>query len=97
MAEPSLRPDDPEGRASRAEAALEEVLAERNRLWEELHRQRAGEKEAAYYRTLYEQVVLSRSWKITAPLRNTKWFFKQIPELGRRFRRFLLNRPQAPK
>jgi len=96
VTEPTSRLDDAEARASRAEAALEEVLAERNRLWEELHRQRADEKEAAYYRMLYEQVVFSRSWKITAPLRSTKWFVKQIPELARRLRRFLSHRPQAP-
>ena len=96
MAEPTPRQEDAEAQASRAQAALDEVVAERNRLWEELHRQRAGEKEAAYYRTLYEQVVFSRSWKITAPLRNTKWLFKQIPELARRLRRFLSHRPEAP-
>jgi len=96
VAEPTPTRDDAEARAERAEAALEGLVAERNRLWEELHRQRAGEKEAAYYRTLYEQVVFSRSWKITAPLRNTKWLFKQIPELARRLRRFLSHRPEAP-
>ena len=96
MAEPSRRNDTDE-RASRAEAALEEVLAERNRLWEELHRQRADEHEAAYYRQLYHQVVSSRSWKLTAPLRSAKWFVRQVPELARRLRRFLSHRPQAPR
>ena len=97
MAEPTPRQENAEAEASRAQAALDEVVAERNRLWEELHRQRADQKEAAYYRTLYEQVVSSQSWKITAPLRSTKWFFRQIPELARRLRRFLSHRPRAPK
>src|SRR6266403_1792616 len=96
MAEPTSRRDDPDERAKRAEAALEEVIAERNRLWDELHGRKSDEREAAYYRALYHQVVTSRSWKITAPLRGTKWFVQQIPELGQRLRRFLSHRPQTP-
>jgi hypothetical protein len=96
MAEPTSRRDDPDERARRAEAALEAVISERNRLWDELHRRKADEREAAYYRELYHQVVTSRSWRITVPLRRTKWFVQQIPELGRRLRRFLSHCPQAP-
>ena len=47
-------PNDLEQRALNAEAALEEALAERNRLWEELHERKGQEREAAHYRSLYE-------------------------------------------
>src|SRR4051794_28931650 len=44
--------EDWEERARRAEAALEEALAERNRLWEELHQRAANENELDHYRRL---------------------------------------------
>lgn len=85
-------PDDLEQRAQTAEAALEEALAERNRLWEELHRQKADAREAEHYRFLYEQLIHSSSWKITAPLRTTKWLVRELP---RRARRFFVSRPRT--
>jgi hypothetical protein len=85
-------PDDLEQRALAAEAALEESLAERNRLWDELHRQKAEARESEHFRSLYEQLINSTSWKLTAPLRTAKWFARELP---RRCRRFFASRPRS--
>ena len=84
--------DDLEQRARDAEAALEETLAERNRLWDELHRARAELREEEHYRFLYEQVIHSASWRITGPLRTAKWLARELP---RRARRFFASRPRS--
>jgi hypothetical protein len=76
---------DPEERALAAEAALEEVYAERNRLWEELNRLKAEERAEDHWRFMYEQVVNSASWKVTRPLRTVKWLARELPRRGRRF------------
>jgi hypothetical protein len=84
-----------EERAERAESALEEALAERNDLWAELQRRISVERELEHYRHAYHHLVHSHSWRLTAPLRSGFWFFRQIPELGRRFRRFVAARPRS--
>jgi hypothetical protein len=89
------RTNDLERRASQAEAALEEVIAERNRLWEELHRRAAQERELEHLRSAYHNLVTSHSWRLTAPLRNARWLLRQLPEMARRFRRFVANRPSG--
>jgi hypothetical protein len=85
-------PNDLEQRALAAQAALEESLAERNRLWEELHRVKAEVREEEHFRGLYEQLIHSASWRITAPLRTAKWFVLELP---RRARRFFASRPRS--
>jgi hypothetical protein len=85
-------PDDLEQRALAAEAALQESLAERNRLWDELHRQKAEARESEHFRFLYEQLIKSSSWKLTAPLRTAKWVVRELP---RRARRFFASRPRS--
>ena len=85
-------PNDLEQRALNAEAALEEALAERNRLWEELHKRKGQEREAAHYRSLYEQLASSLSWKLTKPLRMGKWLVRELP---RKARRFIASRPHS--
>jgi hypothetical protein len=87
--------NDLEKRALQAEAALEEVIAERNRLWDELHKRTAQERELEHLRSAYHTLVTSRSWRLTAPLRSARWFARQVPEMGRRFRRFAAHRPSG--
>jgi hypothetical protein len=84
-----------EERAKRAESALEEALAERNELWAELQRRISAERELEHYRNAYHHLVHSHSWRMTAPLRSGRWFVRQVPELGRRFRRFFSSRPRS--
>ncbi len=56
----------------RTAARVEELLAERARLWEELHRLRAERRDVEHYRRQAEYVTSSLSWRITAPLRTGK-------------------------
>ena len=53
----------------RTSARVDELLAERARLWEEVHRLRAERREVEHYRQQAEYVTNSLSWRITAPLR----------------------------
>lgn len=52
-----------------AASALEVVLGERNRLWDELHRLKAERREVEYYENTLAEMRKSLSWRITAPLR----------------------------
>jgi hypothetical protein len=56
----------------RAEARLDELLAERARLWAELHRLRAERREVEYYEQLATKMRTSVSWRVTTPLRQFK-------------------------
>ena len=85
----------PEERAERAESALAEALEERNKLWAELQQRVSAERELEHYRHAYHHLVHSHSWRLTAPLRSGAWFLRQIPELGRRLRRFVAARPRS--
>lgn len=87
--------NDAERRASRAETALEEMTAERNRLWEELHRRTAQDRELEHYRETVGHMRGSLSWRITAPLRAAKWFVALAPEMYARVRRFLAHHPRT--
>ena len=51
------------------EQRLQEVLEERARLWEEVHRLRAERREVEYYEALAMKMQTSVSWRVTAPLR----------------------------
>jgi hypothetical protein len=55
-----------------AEARIEELAAERARLWEELHRLRAERRQIEYYEQLASYMQNSISWRITRPLRDAK-------------------------
>lgn len=57
---------------SDTQARLQELLEERARLWEELHRLRAERREVAYYEALATKMQTSVSWRVTAPLRAGK-------------------------
>jgi len=52
--------------------SLEELLEERNRLWDELQKRRSMEEEAAYWRARAEDIERSRWWKAGKPLRLMK-------------------------
>ena len=56
-------------RLARAEAALAEALAERNRLWDELNRRKACEEELEHQYRVVASLTSSASWRMTAPLR----------------------------
>jgi hypothetical protein len=56
----------------RTAQALAEALEERNRLWEELQRQRALEADLAYWRARAENIERSRWWRLGKPLRLAK-------------------------
>jgi hypothetical protein len=90
-AEPTI---DPEERAKRAEAALEETIAERNRLWEELHTRVSQEHELKHYKMAFHALVHSKSWRITAPLRGVAWFGRSLPDMARRLRGYIAARPR---
>ena len=62
---------DPEDE-QRASARVDELLAERARLWEEVHRLRAERREVEHYRQQADYVTGSLSWRVTAPLRAGK-------------------------
>jgi hypothetical protein len=87
-------PLDAEKRARRAEAALADALAERNRLWEELHTHVSQEHELKHYKMAYHALVHSKSWQITAPLRGLVWFGRSLPDLAGRLRRYVSARPR---
>jgi hypothetical protein len=95
MAKREEAPRDAEERARQAESALADALTERNRLWDELQRRTSSARELEHYKNAYHHLVHSRSWKLTGPLRSGLWFLRQVPELGRRFRRFLAARPRG--
>ncbi|CAA9485864.1 MAG: hypothetical protein AVDCRST_MAG38-2327 [uncultured Solirubrobacteraceae bacterium] len=57
------------GDDQRTSARIDELLVERARLWEEVHRLRAERREVEHYRKQAEYVTGSLSWRITAPLR----------------------------
>ena len=57
------------GDEQRTSARVDELLAERARLWDEVHRLRAERREVEHYRQQAEYVTNSLSWRVTAPLR----------------------------
>jgi hypothetical protein len=54
------------------ERALDEALRERARLWEQLHEQRAAEREVEELKAKIARMESSLSWRITRPLRDVK-------------------------
>jgi hypothetical protein len=63
---------DWETRARTAEARVEELAAERARLWEELHQLRSVRREDEHYRDRARYMESTASWRITRPLRELK-------------------------
>jgi hypothetical protein len=69
---------DWESRARAAEARVEELAAERARLWEELHQLRAQDRETEHYRALATYMENTASWKVTWPLRAFKTAYIKV-------------------
>jgi hypothetical protein len=60
------------------ERQLEDALRERARLWEQLHEQRAGERELEHLRAKVQRMESSLSWRITRPLRDVKGVWHRV-------------------
>jgi hypothetical protein len=73
-----------EARARTAEARVEELAAERARLWEELQTLRAERGADEHYRGLVAKMEQSASWKVTRPLRFAKRMAHKLRELAER-------------
>jgi hypothetical protein len=58
--------------------ALEEVLRERARLWEQLHEQRAAEREVEDLKRQIARMEASASWRVTRPLRLAKTYWHKV-------------------
>lgn len=54
------------------ERELEDLRRERARLWEQLHEQRAAEREIERLQAKIARMESSLSWRITKPLRDVK-------------------------
>ena len=63
---------DWETRARTAEARVEELAAERARLWDEVHQLRAERREDEHFRDLARYMESTASWRLTRPLREVK-------------------------
>jgi len=72
---------DWEARARAAEARVEELAAERARLWEELHELRAKERQIDHYQATAEYMEGTASWKLTWPLREVKRLYVKARRL----------------
>ncbi len=59
-------------RAQDVEQALAEALAERNRLWAQLHEQRADQRELEYLRRELKTIHGSTMWKIAGHYQRIK-------------------------
>jgi hypothetical protein len=58
--------------SDQTEKALEEALAERNRLWSELNRERADQRELEYLRRELKEIHDSPWWKAVAAFKRVK-------------------------
>jgi hypothetical protein len=54
------------------ETELEQLRRDRARLWEQLHEQRAAEREVEELQAKIARMESSLSWRITRPLRDVK-------------------------
>jgi hypothetical protein len=72
-------------RLAAAEAALEEALLERNRLWEQLQSQQADRRELEHLRAELRAVRASRLWRLVSVYeRGTRFVLARLESLRRR-------------
>lgn len=76
-------------------ASLEEVLAERNRLWEELQRRTAQERELEYWRSRALELEQSVWWRGTEPLRKLGIVFREPRRAAAAIKRRISKVPDA--
>ena len=69
---------DWENRARTAEARVQELAAERARLWEEVQQLRAQDRETEHYRALARYMENTASWRVTWPLRAFKTLYIKV-------------------
>jgi hypothetical protein len=69
---------DWEARARTAEARVEELAAERARLWEELHQLRAQDRAVEQAQAVVRYMEGTASWKLTRPLRDVKTLWVKV-------------------
>jgi hypothetical protein len=79
--------EDLEDRLRQTEAALEEAIAERNRLWAELQRNNAALEDLDHVRAMVTSMQSSVSWRVTQPIRGVKTTVGPRLDLVRRNRR----------
>jgi hypothetical protein len=60
------------------ERELEQLRQERARLWEQLHEQRAAEREVEHLKAQIARMESSLSWRITKPLRDVKTYWHKL-------------------
>ena len=77
MSEPTTATDW-EARARTAEARVEELAAERARLWEELHELRAQDRAVEQAQAVVRYMEGTASWKLTRPLRDVKTLWVKV-------------------
>ena len=65
---------DIEERPTAAQTALEEALRERNRLWDQLNREQANQRELEYLRAELRAVRSSRLWRLAGFVQRAKTF-----------------------
>ena len=70
--------DRPDPATAQDESPLARLVAERNAAWEQAHRAKALQRDAAELEALLRTRKASLSWRLTAPLR------RAIPALGPR-------------
>jgi hypothetical protein len=63
---------------SDVEKALEEALAERNRLWAELNEKRVDQRELEHLRRELDEIHSSRAWRLLGRYRR----LKQLVRIG---------------
>jgi hypothetical protein len=69
---------DWEARARTAEARVQELTQERARLWEEVQRLRAQERQIEHYEARTRYIESTASWRLTWPLRAVKTLYVKV-------------------
>jgi hypothetical protein len=69
---------EPEKKTDDLEKALEEALAERNRLWDELNERQVDQRELEHLRGELELIHGSAAWKLLGRYRQLKVLVRKV-------------------